>query len=196
METYAGSILGFRCWSVDSETNSLGPAAIKVDAEGHKIFWDRGSNTAKCVHHPVENIEPAVGDAPHSEDDHHCGFNAWFDPHDARRYSLLYSDSVYGAIAGSGKMCFHTKGFRSEQAQIIALYIPLSSASEEATILAADAYGVPFFYSEKEFLCFAKQQASYMPSLKGKLEVSEDYNRSWMSLVWPEAGSRSSTRIT
>lgn len=176
------AIIGYRRWSVDSEGN-LYPMTVR-DA------WKPGINRSFCW---VKNPDSADLTVPHDGGLCHCGFNAFFELNKAV-CSYTAPDSVIGAVAGAGKVQIHEEGFRSEEAQVIALcfvpgnsvikkyfdeFIPGSFCVTEESICgkrdhgliqkAADKYGVPLFDSLEDMFRFAQNKgATYSDSFKIK----------------------------
>lgn len=138
------AILGFRAWRWDSQNNLLyGQAA--------NLPWQPGVNYAfGCSNH----ASPALGC--------HCGFNAWYELEKAIAYSNL--KHVIGAIAGSGSLQIHQHGFRSEQAQILAIY----DVSDQLSLISKKItcrYRVPVFSAENDFLEFLDDKPVHSPEI-------------------------------
>jgi len=130
---YPHAALGFRVWRVTD--HELLP--LREDQPG----WQPGINLAVCS----AKKHQAPGDKCH------CGFNAYHDLSDAYRHAWGSLEAGYdlfrhylqdqtiliGAIAGSGQLRVHAKGFRSEKAQVLALSLvredqPLRQRAEAA----------------------------------------------------------------
>ena len=141
VKTQKQPLLGFRHWAI--RNNKLGAAT-------HHYEWEPGLNHANCH---MGHEAPAR--------DCHCGFNAYYCLEDT-----TYG-GVCGAIAGAGKVELHGDGFRSSEAQIIALlavapnkYNSYSSYYSKDELKEIEAtYGVPVFTDKKEFLKYVRTKA-------------------------------------
>lgn len=139
-------LLGFRKWKTDDK-NHLLTASIWNSA------WQPGIN------HATGCSEKHTSPAPMC----HCGFNAWFDFDDNKTSNY---NGVIGSIAGAGKVELHSQGFRSQKAQIIALYVEKEKDLKRYRPIA-ETYGVPIFSGEKEaFEEFSKQHATSIHDIK------------------------------
>lgn len=98
-QNFSGAILGFRKWEVNERDSLL------MSVTNNKS-WQSGVNFSEGCH----------GHSPPGNDCH-CGWNAY--------YTLEKSEKSYsgvlGAILGAGSTELHEDGFRSSEAQIIAL---------------------------------------------------------------------------
>ena len=93
----------------------------------------------------------------------HCGFNAWFSPFDMNEYNGL----INGTIIGTGKTQLHSRGFRSEYAQVVSLcnngnldgIFPGSGRKtlREGGQILSEYYGVPFFEHKEDMVDYNKE---------------------------------------
>jgi hypothetical protein len=119
-------IIGYRQWRL------LGRSLSSVFNDTR---WDRAHISARCdshEHHP--EVVP----------DHHCscGIYAYYDPC-PRTASAVTRDLVGGAVIMWGRVELHGTGLRAEQAQIVALELPLSLGPKRRRVLeVADRLGV------------------------------------------------------
>lgn len=128
-------IIGFRKWNID-ENNGLLMSCT------NNIPWQPGINYASGC--SGSHASPGSGC--------HCGFNAWFTPAD--NHSSGYH-GVVGAIAAAGKVELHPTGFRSSEAQVIALHIDKGYRKDIAEKIS-QRYRIPVFDKEDDFLDFVK----------------------------------------
>lgn len=132
------ALIGFRKWHVDENYNLL--ACTKNGYLTHKgggYIWKRGINKASC-----DKCGHAPGGACH------CGFNSFYNLKDALEGPY---EGVLGVIAGAGEVRVHDVGFRSSEAQPIALLINTPYKKERESInKAAKKYLIPVFCSQKE----------------------------------------------
>lgn len=133
------AVLGFRKWDLRYDK--------KLKSCTNHSVWQPGINTAKC--HRYNHLAPASGC--------HCGFNAWYS---LRKANKNYNGIIIGAIAGAGRVELHYDGFRSSQAQIIALLVaPYRSATSLKFVEEiGDKYNVPVFENKKDFKRFVKSK--------------------------------------
>lgn len=127
-ETGVGSLIGYRLFKVDN-WGRLRPGVYDAP-----YAWRPGENVAECW---KRHYETAYSTRPSFKRREHrapaatcdCGFyartvyerdyfDAAFDLTDPRSVSLL------GVIEGYGRTEIGTKGFRSEKAKVLALYVP------------------------------------------------------------------------
>ena len=92
----------------------------------------------------------------------HCGFNSFY-PIGEEKADQLYRDHmtrdrIWGTVAGAGETQLHRGGFRSEQLQILAFYIPnyLSDKKQKSYRGIAEIYGVPFFATYEELMEYSQ----------------------------------------
>jgi len=102
------AVLGYRAWQM--EDNSLAPLF-------QGAAWRPGHNLAYC--HSAGHTAPA--------DDCHCGFNAYYQLEDACEWVRHSKRVVIGLIAAKGRLQAHHNGFRAEEAQVLALWLPAAS---------------------------------------------------------------------
>lgn len=144
------AILGFRKWDVDVYNQKL-RSCTKYSV------WRPGVNIAECYRYN-HHLAPAPGC--------HCGFNAW--------YSLKKANKNYqgivGAIAGAGRVELHYDGFRSSEAQIIALLLPpKTTISSKLVEKLADNYNLQVFENKKDFTRFVKSKTRQIRLRRFKL---------------------------
>lgn len=128
---YSQPALGYRIWVFSR--------GYLYSLSQHGVIWRPGENTAYCsVCAGLTRVSRDPHDAPAAGC--HCGWNAWNDLEDAL-YSALANTSpvslsqrqissdrpfdgcyIAGAILGAGNIQVHNKGWRSERAQVLALY--------------------------------------------------------------------------
>lgn len=147
--------LAFRYWEIQPNISLL--ASYGVDS-----FWKSGTNIAECLYYSEKHK------APHS--DCRCGFNCFSGlPSDESLQN--YEGGIWGAILIGGNVEIHNGGYRSEIAQIIALYRPkelqvkpgpnkyfnkLLNLSPEYILPetpdeeVASSYNVPIFYNRED----------------------------------------------
>lgn len=142
MDSSSTALLGFRNWKIDNTNNVLRSCAVNKE-------WSPGLNLGSC------HKEHAAPDT-----DCDCGFNGYYKFKDADKSGY---NGIIGAFAGAGKMELHSVGFRSAEAQIIALYSKTTSSSKQAI---AKRYDVPLFSKKKAFL-------DYVGSRPGISEYSD-----------------------
>lgn len=120
------------------------------------VDWHPGENIASCLRDRLD---------PHEAPSEICGCGLYglHRPRYAIRkwkvYTRIGSHStradkeryIAGAIAGSGMVEIHRRGWRAERAQIVALLRPnLRELDEEAVIKLAERYQVPLVENRKE----------------------------------------------
>lgn len=145
------AVLGFRAWKISPK--GLHP----LSATG---TWTRGLNISVCQRGRHASPDPHC----------HCGFNAWFSIAESLRYSgYLNSQAIHGAVAGAGRTQVHgAKGFRSEQAQILALWLNFTQIEQKEGAkgvvkavkniqLLSELYRVPVFLNYQDFSSYVKQ---------------------------------------
>ena len=119
-------IVGFRQWRL---------AIDHLVSLFNDTRWRRVRLTARCDggdHHPE-----CVPDHLCS-----CGIYAYYDP--CPRTASATRDLVAGAVVLWGTVELHATGLRAEQAQIVALELPLSLGTKRRQVLeVADRLGVP-----------------------------------------------------
>lgn len=185
-------VLGFRSWNtfpvirgdMRNQIYYLAPLGAGRD------HWVPGENIAECHSHlshrrPTLSFSDEWRDTPGQHC--HCGFNAFNTLEDAEAYNEGSPFAVFGAVAGCGKVQVHEDGWRSEKAQIIALFFRpynrrksfdlhshraldrkcgLDRAGEkqlENIKKTAEYYRVPLFTEEQEFFDFVKTYAQPIP---------------------------------
>lgn len=152
---FQNPLLGFRSWGIDIKE-------AKIRAATNEYHWTPGANTAAC--------ENNCGDTPGIRC--HCGFNAFYNFKDAQNSKYNNDFAIIGAIAGTGKTELHSLGFRSEKAQIIAFF------AEDNFIYRAiaEAYSVPLFTREDQFLSFVSAYANPIEKVKkqDKIDLSKE----------------------
>ena len=126
-------IIGFRKWNIDTQNGLL------TSCTSH-IPWQPGINYASGC----QGSHPSPG--PNC----HCGFNAWFTPADN---SVSGYSGVTGAIAAAGDVQLHPTGFRSSEAQVIALCIEGRYRKDLAEKIS-HRYKIPVFDREEDFIDF------------------------------------------
>lgn len=132
-------LLGFRCWEIDCNNKVL-------LASTKQIAWQTGVNyAAGCKGHssPSESC--------------HCGFNAYYDIESAKNSFYSSSHAVIGAMAGNKKIMLHPTGFRSSEAQILALFYEPKQYTKEMTQVIkeiASRYSIPLFTDISQFTAF------------------------------------------
>lgn len=201
MDSFDQPLLGFRAWKVIdnklypftvveddlTEENDIGENDVEFDFED--IAWSQGSNSSFCL---TEFQEGRSYDSPHSSSQGytcHCGYNAFFNLPKAQIYAGSFIDHevyILGAIAGAGKTEIHRSGYRSEQAQILALLTP-SDIKYESGVLdeLAKTYRVPVFIEDKDLLEYTTSLAvSEIDDFKGNPQNIEEYKNSWRNFVW------------
>lgn len=165
--TYPKPILGFRAWRNDDGRNGTDHLLFPLTC----FFsppWKPGVNISRC--HNIAIAASLDRDIPTHDSpakNCHCGFNA-FD-HLPAAYAYIqnnhFADNfTYGLIAGAGKIEIHDIGFRSEEAQILAL---LGNQN------AADYYKVPNFESKLDF--FRNISNNYLNFLRREQAYIELY---------------------
>ena len=158
-----GYLLGYRRWVY--KRGSLRPLTFRKS-------WKPGINYASCEE---------CWKSPGATCD--CGFNAFFSYEDAVDYLSILSKKkhqVTGAIAGAGETRVHSSGFRSAEAQIIALLVPNGGDQK-----GLDRYGVPVFDSEEKFLEYTEQfqtENKRVEKIKESM-IAEEENRNPFSLA-------------
>lgn len=169
-ETYNKPLLGYRTWRVSSYNNIL--LAATNDSP-----WQPGDNRAFCV----EGFHRAPARRCQ------CGFNGYY------RFEETFSspyEGLAGAFAGAGKIEIHETGFRSERAQLIALFSHPEAKKRADRV--GEVYSIPVFTNLKDFLSFAESKAEtindfikenlhYQDQIKTPL-VKNSYNAAVQSL--------------
>jgi len=151
-KTYPLAALGYRVWNIDRKV--LDPINQRFPS------WRSDANLAYCQRHP--HLAPATGCD--------CGFNAYHDLTSATKKfngpidGFLDDDEymIIGAVAGRGQLEIHHHGFRSEQAQVLALYVPDNydtscSRYQRACKKVAAKYGVPLFKDKKRLQAYLEE---------------------------------------
>lgn len=122
-------------WSSTRPVNSAG------DAPHHVSPWLSDTwNEAVCARLETHQV-------PYP-DRECCGFYAKYRP---QWNQIPRSVAVPGVIEAKGRIILGTKGFRAQQARIVALIKP-ETPYENNSIKAAETYGVPLFNSKEEAL--------------------------------------------
>lgn len=135
------AVLGFRKWRWDDHNDLLYGISANIP-------WQPGINYSfGCTEH----ASPITGC--------HCGFNAYFERNDPVSSSL-----IHGAMAGSGRLEIHRTGFRSSEAQLLAVLDSFHSLGEKADIIVS-RYGVPVFSDEKEYENFLDSLPVHSPEV-------------------------------
>ena len=138
MNTFPTPIFGYRKWFIpEGEIDYLRACVFDTP-------WNKGINIAECHH-----------DLPCSESpgkECHCGFNAWNNWEDNEE---SHYDGITGFVAGAGRVEVHPQGFRSSEAQILALFM-----SKKDYLRCGDKfcsyYGVPVFVNKIKFLKYCE----------------------------------------
>lgn len=109
-----------------------------------------------------------------------CGFYAKYRP---QWNQIPRSVAVPGVIEAKGRIILGTKGFRAQQARIVALIKP-ETPYENNSIFAAEAYGVPLFNTVEEALeAFPPHDVEELvPELKEERERREQFIKIYMEL--------------
>lgn len=161
-------LIGFRRWKVTT-TGVLTAVAMQSP-------WNKGENLAVCKQIPASDHDsPGAGCF--------CGFNAWFDYDEANR-EYDSPGTVLGVIAGAGNMRIHEVGFRSEKAQVLALYHVPDHQNYwmlQAIETASEKYEVPVFDDLQSMIQFSKNYGIYVPDHQPAPDREEDWERS----IWP-----------
>ena len=141
-------ILGFRKWRIDKRNGLLESAVSDIP-------WQPGLNHASGCSGSHTSPGPNC----------HCGFNGWYRMPDNK---TSHYKGITGAFAGAGRVQMHKDGFRSSEAQILAL---LASRQSQADGLAgiADKYGIPVFTDEQEFYDFVTSKALLLDDMEEAL---------------------------
>lgn len=172
------AVLGFRHWGLDQDN------ALLVSALGST--WQPGVNYASC---PVPHISPGPGC--------HCGFNAYSSIKTALNGPYM-SRPIFGAIAGAGQVEIHSGpdksidcGFRSEQAQILALCVlaPDLIEEEKSLVRLSQRYSVPVFTDKDKFLDYIEIHSENMKTLD---DIEVDILKSYQ---WPSNNQKTSRQI-
>lgn len=123
-ELVMGSIYGARAWTIASNGTlyALHAGAFK---------WNPGVNEAHCFKTQMDYgyQDPKHKKLTHGLDQCSCGFYAYFDPSGPEMSRIKPGSSesfrhAGGVIRATGKTVVGTKGFRTEKAEIVALYHP------------------------------------------------------------------------
>lgn len=140
------AVLGFRMWPITP--NGLGAAT-------NRPGWEPGINTAKCAQ-PEADTSSVRGmryfyvdtrlkqphTAPHR--DCHCGLYAWGTLDQLNDYRYDPGMSIYGAVAGWGKVISHKQGWRAEKVRVLAFAVRQDTPFMRAIAQTiADQYKVP-----------------------------------------------------
>lgn len=96
------------------------PRALLRGQKGY--LWEPGRNTAVCF--ATGGIPRTDHDVP--DDDCGCGFWAYWDlqEHDIGGSTGAFTENICGIIQGTGRVLVGERGFRSQYAKIVALYLP------------------------------------------------------------------------
>lgn len=153
--TRAKAALGFRSWNI--AYNKDRQEVLLPLFQGKDVAWKPGINRARCVK-VLDKKEPH-GKIPANDCD--CGWHAF---HEIHSLLIMYVNTKFdvhwhGAIAGSGRVEIHSEGWRSEEAQLIALYCHINKyvSQEEKEVCREEIesvskyYQVPVFENLKEF---------------------------------------------
>jgi hypothetical protein len=120
--------------------------------------WDRwkpGAMTARC-HAKTNHVEPPPVNGCS------CGFYARYGPF-PRTASAGTPDLVAGAVALWGRLELHPHGMRAEQAQVIALALPVLPGPKRRRVRAiAQTMGVPAVPA-RQLRTVAERQATPIP---------------------------------
>lgn len=138
-------VIGYRAWHWDGYSEQLKALTLR------NYSWHHGINYAECYRSLNTGLEPCLS-IPGPSSACACGFNAWYSLRlllKEVKTKQVKSDLVLGAIAGAGDFQLHSKGFRSEQAQILAFYVTECYRTAPA-IQAAEKLGVPVFLNAEE----------------------------------------------
>lgn len=141
--------LGFRLWRMDCEGHLHSAAVDSLWSEYDKV------HSSYCFYE--------YHDSPGSSCE--CGFNVFYTIPRERVLNRTSPFAVWGAVLGAGDIRTHIHGFRSAEAQIIALYIPQNYLEDhpedkrlykELVYLTGERYRVPVFETRREFLQFVE----------------------------------------
>lgn len=114
-----GKALGYRTWHVDYDRNK---EFVLAPLHKKSKNWHQGINTAYCNASLIYGMHSSSEHSPCGRIGCRCGFNAWNKVEESLE-SGGTEKCIYGAISGWGKMQIHEDGWRSEYAEIIALYV-------------------------------------------------------------------------
>lgn len=177
-ETHLGFRIGFRAWNLhlyetyNGQTYELNPLHVGGAS------WTPGVNIARCISmrrgkSEIEGVPHGINDVDY--DGCHCGFNAWNTLKGLENYIGEDLDNleasrgqVAGIIAGAKKTELHEDGFRSAEAQILALV-----GDGEAALKTAERYGVPCFQHKNDLMAFMFDNFESHLTEKQKEEVFE-----------------------
>lgn len=183
MDTFPGTVLGYRVWNTKRVSRKQGdefflcPAVIgnviwRRASMASFLHWNKGVNKATCMvirsHRPPE---------PHCV----CGLYAFHKLWKAVWKMRGRREQIIGAVAGSGDVQVHATGFRAEEAQIIAL---LRNKRNPHCRQLAEAYGVPLFDNARQLRRFALQKSRPAPEdARPALRWYENTDILWMLLT-------------
>lgn len=189
-------LLGFRSWKIIEDR--LYPLKVSDNLILRSQYsdttdipltlqWNKGINKSLCVLANGEDTD--LFSSPHI--DHDCGFNAFFEFSRSKEYLErgIIPYPIVGAIAGSGNMQIHPKGFRSEQAQILALLVNDIDLKDKLKVLLlkniSKHYAVPIFLKEQAFLEYVHSLAPSIEDYRIPKTYDKNYRNSWRNLIWP-----------
>lgn len=126
-EFVAGSVTGYRWWSLEAPDLALSPARADImwrhgQLRGMQDYWQPGLNIAICKSDRTYRYHP---DSTIPDENCGCGYWAYWtlQHHQVGSGGTL---PVCGVIEGSGNVLIGTKGFRCSRARIVALHLPFS----------------------------------------------------------------------
>lgn len=132
----AGSLRGYRTWRLQRRRSGAGGDALPLTSVTRRVAWGP-TLTASCAPEVTANPGPGpatlVGDHAAPDAGCRCGIYGWYDPADTR----MLRGGVFGAVEACGLVLMGERGFRAEQARIVAVVSRnrrLTTACEQAGI--------------------------------------------------------------
>lgn len=149
-ELYPGTLRGYRGWIL-----SKGPLTKRpmLRPAVHGGPWRPGLNRSKCQLALADRFGRTRREWHSFDPSCSCGFYA---VHDLLDIPIIAdAKTLYGSIKGSGVIVIGGRGFRTQKAEIEALFtdtICLGSFFDKLAQAAARRYGVPLYRSAEKLL--------------------------------------------
>lgn len=126
MDTFFGSVIGFRAWHLDSNTDGLVGPISKVEWPTEEpirsVCEPPVTRTGQPITESHEHPIPHHDDAPYFDCD--CGIYAWNSLNGEVWSYAAQPYAAIGAIVAWGRIQVHTGGFRAQNARVVALANP------------------------------------------------------------------------
>jgi hypothetical protein len=161
MELVPGTLRGYRGWRWNEDTQRLmstgwmhdwAPERLQPDAmclrpDGEAWDFHAASLDDYRLHFMMQSFPPIVRRSGAPVPQCTCGYYASYAPRAYIDHGWLWSrDYLHGTVSAHGAVVLGTRGFRAQRVELDALW------GRGANKVAAEAYGVPWFATEREML--------------------------------------------